>query len=64
MPDNQWQKSSFCGGGGNNFLEVQIDSDTIRIRESERPDRTIETTPGKLTDFIKGAKAGKFDHLT
>ncbi|MFD1828878.1 DUF397 domain-containing protein [Streptomyces desertarenae] len=64
MPKSEWQKSSFCGGnGGNNCVEVARDGDRVLIRESDRPDEVVVTTPAKLDAFLKGVKAGEFDHL-
>lgn len=64
MPKSEWRKSSFCGGnGGNNCIEVARDGDRVLIRESDRPDEVVVTTPAKLDAFLKGAKAGEFDHL-
>ncbi|MGA4841271.1 DUF397 domain-containing protein [Streptomyces sp. G45] len=63
MPENEWQKSSFCGGGGNNCVEVRPQAGLIQLRESEDPDTVITTTRERLADFIAGVKAGEYDHL-
>ncbi|MGK5447547.1 DUF397 domain-containing protein [Streptomyces radiopugnans] len=64
MSESKWQKSSFCGGGGNNCVELRSDAGAIRLRESERPGQAIATTPAALRALILSAKAGEFDHLT
>ncbi|WUT37153.1 DUF397 domain-containing protein [Streptomyces sp. NBC_00690] len=63
MQDIDWQQSSFCGGGGNNCVQVSRQSTTVRIRESEHPESIVTTTPEKMRDFILGVKNGEFDHL-
>lgn len=63
MPTPHWRKSSFSGEG-NNCLNVASAADgTIRLRESEAPDTVLTTTPARLGDFIRAAKAGEFDRL-
>ncbi|ADI09138.1 hypothetical protein SBI_06018 [Streptomyces bingchenggensis BCW-1] len=58
-----WHKSSYCQAASN-CLNVASDADgTIRLRESEAPDTVLTTTPARLGDFIRAAKAGEFDHL-
>ena len=45
-------------------LEIAVDHDgMIRIRESTRPDVVAVTTPAKWEAFVKGVKAGEFDHF-
>ncbi|MFJ6719658.1 DUF397 domain-containing protein [Streptomyces sp. NPDC091259] len=58
-----WQKSSFSGGGGENCIEVGRQADGIVMRESDDPQAIITTSPAKLAAFIKGVKAGEFDHF-
>ncbi|CAL9301958.1 DUF397 domain-containing protein [Streptomyces sp. SudanB182_2057] len=59
----QWQKSSFSTDAEGNCLEVAIQDDVILVRESDAPDMVIRTTRAKLAAFLKGAKAGEFDHF-
>ncbi|WP_431042240.1 DUF397 domain-containing protein [Streptomyces sp. P1-3] len=60
-----WRKSSFSGGGNGNCVEVATGSDgLIRFRESDDPDVVAVTAPASLRAFLRGAKAGAFDHVT
>lgn len=46
------------------YLEVAVDHDgMIRIRENRRPEVVAVTTPTKWEAFVKGVKAGEFDHF-
>jgi hypothetical protein len=65
MAQPKWQKSSFSSGDGNSeCLEVSRGEDgLVRIRESDEPDVVAVTTPAKWNAFIKGIKAGEFDHF-
>jgi hypothetical protein len=59
-----WQKSSFSGSGQDDCLEVTVGEDgLIYIRESDEPDIVAVTTPAKWDAFVKGVKAGEFDHF-
>jgi hypothetical protein len=58
----RWQKSTFSGEGAS-CVEIAISDDALHIRESDQPHETITTTPVKLAAFIKGIKAGEFDHF-
>ncbi|MBC3991042.1 DUF397 domain-containing protein [Streptomyces buecherae] len=64
MPENEWQRSSFCGGGGNNCIETLPQNGLVLMRESQDPEAIISVTPEQLAAFIQGAKAGEYDHLT
>nr|BFD92803.1 hypothetical protein KitaXyl93_41630 [Kitasatospora sp. Xyl93] len=57
-----WQKSSFSGDQAN-CVEIASDGDRIYIRESDDPAHIVTTTRTKLHAWIRGAKAGEFDHL-
>ncbi|MCM2420981.1 DUF397 domain-containing protein [Streptomyces sp. RKAG293] len=57
-----WQKSSFSEGNGN-CVELAMGLGGILVRESDRPDEVISTTPARLRAFVSGIKAGEFDHL-
>ncbi|MCY0931952.1 DUF397 domain-containing protein [Streptomyces sp. H27-H1] len=59
----KWQKSSFSGGGGENCIEVGQEPGRIVMRESDDPGIVLTTSPEKLAAFIKGVKAGEFDHF-
>lgn len=58
-----WQKASFSGGNGENCIEVGRQDDSIVLRESDDPGSVITTSPAKLAAFIRGVKAGEFDHF-
>lgn len=57
-----WQKSSFSPTGG--CIEVKEEGGILHIRDDERPEQTISVTAKSLKYFIKGVKAGEFDHFT
>ncbi|MEU8570179.1 DUF397 domain-containing protein [Streptomyces pathocidini] len=65
MSDHEWRKSSFSGADGQgDCLEVTAGEDgLIYIRESDDPDVVAVTTPAKWDAFVKGVKAGEFDHF-
>ncbi|WP_335974639.1 DUF397 domain-containing protein [Streptomyces sp. CA2R106] len=45
-------------------LEATVGDDgMIYIRETRRPDVVAVTTPAKWEAFVKGVKAGEFDHF-
>ncbi|MEU8626903.1 DUF397 domain-containing protein [Streptomyces sp. NPDC048669] len=58
----RWQKSSFSGGG-EQCLEVAQDAEQILMRESDDPGAVTTTSRAKFAAFIKGVKAGEFDHF-
>ena len=55
-----WRKSSACGHS--ECVEVQFDQAVIRVRNSQRPDQTIEFTSDEWDAFLLGAIAGEFSH--
>ncbi|MFI0730025.1 DUF397 domain-containing protein [Streptomyces sp. NPDC021225] len=63
MHESTWQRSSFCGGGGNNCIEVAIDGSAIAIRESAEPEAVLITDRTALRAFVLGVKDGRFDPL-
>jgi hypothetical protein len=45
-------------------LEATVGDDgMIYIRETERPEIVAVTTPAKWEAFVKGVRAGEFDHF-
>ncbi|MCC3651551.1 DUF397 domain-containing protein [Streptomyces sp. S07_1.15] len=55
-----WKRSSFCGGGGNNCVEIAIcDQDRMAVRDSVHPARTIKVSRAALTTFIAGVRNGE-----
>ncbi|MEU9792533.1 DUF397 domain-containing protein [Streptomyces sparsogenes] len=63
MPEFTWQRSSFCGGGGNNCIEVTTADSGIAIRESAEPEAILTTDRTALRAFVLGVKEGRFDQL-
>jgi hypothetical protein len=60
MPDSDWQRSSFCAGGGNNCVEIATtDTDRIALRESESPGVAISTNRAALRALVLGVKASQ-----
>ncbi|USQ82404.1 DUF397 domain-containing protein [Streptomyces phaeoluteigriseus] len=56
-PDN-WQKSSFSGGGdGSNCLELASTPTTLHLRESDTPATVLTTTPAPLTHLLDAIHA-------
>lgn len=58
-----WQKSTFSEDGANCVELAAAPDGTVRLRESDDPEVVVTTTPEKLRAFIRGVKAGEFDHL-
>lgn len=45
-------------------LEIAVGHDgMVRIRSSNRPEVVAVTTPAKWEAFVRGVKAGEFDHF-
>ncbi|MFE6050899.1 DUF397 domain-containing protein [Kitasatospora sp. NPDC056446] len=63
MSQLNWQKSSFSSDQAN-CVEIASTGELVHIRESDDPDTVVTTTRTKLHAWIRGAKAGEFDHLT
>ncbi|MEV7359635.1 MULTISPECIES: DUF397 domain-containing protein [unclassified Kitasatospora] len=63
MNSTEWQKSSFSEAA-NNCVEIRALDGLVELRESDEGDVIVRTTRLKLADFLRGAKAGEFDHLT
>ncbi|MEU8761018.1 DUF397 domain-containing protein [Streptomyces sp. NPDC048659] len=60
-----WQKSSFSGADNNqNCIHARLaESGEIELVESESPEATVVTSRANFEAFLKGVKAGEFDHL-
>ena len=54
-----WRRSSACSHSG--CVEVQFDATLVRVRNSERPERTVEFTTDEWSAFLLGAVAGEFE---
>ncbi|MFJ2867112.1 DUF397 domain-containing protein [Kitasatospora sp. NPDC087314] len=63
MSQLNWQKSSFSGDRAD-CVEIASDGELVYIRESDDPAHVVTTTRTKLDAWIRGAKAGEFDHFT
>lgn len=63
LPINpQWRKSTKCDNSGPNCVEfMNVDSDVVQLRNSQRPETTIAYTREEWTAFLEGVKAGEFD---
>ncbi|MFF3730050.1 DUF397 domain-containing protein [Streptomyces sp. NPDC002476] len=56
----RWQKSSFSGGGdGNDCVELAIDGDQMRLRESDDPRTELVVTSLELAQLLRGVKGGR-----
>jgi hypothetical protein len=58
MTEKKWHRSSFCGGGGNNCVEVAATQKGVALRESDAPAEILITGRGALLSLIRGVKAG------
>lgn len=57
-----WRKSSFCASG--ECVEVAAHSGMIVLRDSKEPSGgMLRYTTEEWQSFVKGIKAGEFDHL-
>jgi hypothetical protein len=43
-------------------VEVQFERAVVRVRNSQRPDQTVEFTNDEWAAFMRGARAGEFEH--
>lgn len=59
MTEDEWQRSSFCGGGGNNCVEVAATTHGVALRESDSPAEVIATERGALRALVLGVRAGE-----
>jgi hypothetical protein len=62
-----WRKSSFSNDDAEadrDYIEIAFDSEgNVHLRESTNPEIVAVTTPAKWDAFVKGVKAGEFDHF-
>jgi hypothetical protein len=58
-----WQRSSFCGGGGNNCVEIAATREGIALRESDDPAQVVITDHAVLRALIASVKAGALGRL-
>ncbi|MFE8008108.1 DUF397 domain-containing protein [Streptomyces sp. NPDC057418] len=60
MFEPDWQRSSFCAGGGNNCVEIAAThQDRIALRESESPTVVISTNRAALRALVLGLKGNQ-----
>jgi hypothetical protein len=59
-----WQKSSYSGQGANCLNVAAAPDGTVRMRESDEPDRILTSTATHLRSFLLAIKAGEFDGIT
>ncbi|MFE6050909.1 DUF397 domain-containing protein [Kitasatospora sp. NPDC056446] len=57
-----WQKSSTSSDQAD-YLEIASDGDHVYIRQSTDPGHIVTTTRVKFNAWVRGAKAGEFDHF-
>ncbi|WP_030055506.1 MULTISPECIES: DUF397 domain-containing protein [Streptomyces] len=62
MRNSTWQKSSYSGSNSD-CVEVRAVDEVIELRESDEGDVIVRTTAPRFAAFLRGAKAGEFDHL-
>ena len=61
-PDGQFQKSSFSTEYGGTCVEIALDENSVRVRDTkDREGGTLAFTHSEWNAFISGAKAGEFD---
>jgi hypothetical protein len=53
-----WQRSSFCAAG--ECAEIKVDGQAVFLRNSTRPESTIELTKAEWEALKKGILAGEF----
>jgi hypothetical protein len=57
-----WRKSSFCASG--ECVEVAAQNGMILLRDSQEPRGSmLRYTTEEWRSFVRGIKAGEFDHL-
>ncbi|MEV8227657.1 DUF397 domain-containing protein [Streptomyces sp. NPDC079167] len=61
MLEHDWQRSSFCSGGGNNCVEVAAlpDDTGVALRESESPNTTLVVSREALRGLLAAIKPGR-----
>ncbi|MFI1955554.1 DUF397 domain-containing protein [Streptomyces xinghaiensis] len=58
MNQLNWKRSSFCGGGGNNCVEIAVcDQVSTAIRDSSHPVCTIRLSRTALNSFISSVRS-------
>ncbi|MEU9849936.1 DUF397 domain-containing protein [Streptomyces sp. NPDC047985] len=59
VSEHDWQRSSFCSGGGNNCVEVAslADEGGVALRESESPDIVLAASRDAMRALLLSVKA-------
>ncbi|MFI2608124.1 DUF397 domain-containing protein [Kitasatospora sp. NPDC018619] len=57
---NDWRKAS-VSAESSDCVEVRATGGLVEIRESDRPEVVVRTTPRKWAAFVRGVKSGEFD---
>ncbi|CCB74484.1 conserved protein of unknown function [Streptantibioticus cattleyicolor NRRL 8057 = DSM 46488] len=65
MPEITWRRPSTAEADtGREVIEVGFGDDgLVYLREATRPETVAVTTHAKWEAFVKGVKAGEFDHF-
>lgn len=58
-PETKWQRSSYCGAGGNNCVEILASDEGIALRESENPEQIVIADLAAFRSLVNGIKAGR-----
>jgi hypothetical protein len=61
VPALNWQKSSYSDRAANCLNVAITNTGTIHIRESDRPEVILTTTPAHLAALLRRIKAGGLD---
>ncbi|MFD7816182.1 DUF397 domain-containing protein [Streptomyces sp. NPDC059785] len=56
MNRSDWQRSSFCGGGGNNCVELTTFGGSVALREGDSPTEVIEVNRKALLSLIRAVR--------
>ncbi|MFJ6992950.1 DUF397 domain-containing protein [Streptomyces sp. NPDC003090] len=51
-----WRRSSFCGGGGNNCVEIAELPDGIGLRDSSFPEQVVVVSRPALADLLSNIR--------
>ncbi|MER7581941.1 DUF397 domain-containing protein [Kitasatospora sp. NPDC097691] len=62
MEHLEWHRSS-VSGDATDWLEIAAEGDLVHIRGSDDPAHVVTTTRTKFLAWVRGAKAGEFDHF-
>jgi Domain of unknown function (DUF397) len=62
--DGDWVKSSYSEGSGADCVRLMGIDGGVAFGDSKCPDQPeLRYTPSEFAAFVKGVKAGEFDHL-